>query len=46
VPVDAPDGTEADALAPPRKVQLARTVGRPRLSRISRAWTASIIAIQ
>ncbi len=36
-PVEAPDGVEAAPVAPPASEHSAQTVGRPRLSRISRA---------
>ena len=44
-PVDAPDGTEAEAVTPPSKTQVARTVGLPRLSRISRPKSLSIFGM-
>src|SRR5271165_1039728 len=45
VPVDAPDGTEAEAQIPPSRRHVARTVGLPRLSRISRPESRSILSI-
>ena len=45
VPVDAPDGTEAEALTPPSRTQTAITVGLPRLSRISRPKSFSIFGM-
>ena len=41
-PVEAPDGTEAETATPLSNVTCTRTVGLPRESRISRAWTALI----
>jgi len=38
-------GTDAEALTPPSSVHVARTVGRPRLSRISRPDSFSIVGI-
>jgi hypothetical protein len=40
--VVAPDGTEAEPVQPSLSLQVARTVGRPLLSRISLAFTCSI----
>ena len=45
VPVEAPEGTEAEANAPPSSRQVARTVGLPRLSRISRPVNFSIFGM-
>src|SRR6201986_2866245 len=45
VPVDAPEGTDAEALLPSSRTQVARTVGRPRLSRISRPESCLIFGI-
>src|SRR5213080_42624 len=44
-PVEAPDGTAAVPRAPPARVTVASTVGKPRESRISRAEMVSIAAI-
>jgi hypothetical protein len=44
-PVDAPEGTEADAEIPPSRTQVARTVGLPRLSKISRPDNLSILGM-
>src|SRR5438445_8348425 len=41
-PVEAPDGTAARPNAPPASVTSTSTVGFPRESRISRAWTRVI----
>ncbi len=41
-PVDAPDGTAARPSAPDSRVTSTSTVGLPRESRISRAWTRVI----
>jgi len=43
--VDAPEGTEALAEAPPASEHVAATVGRPRLSRISRAVSSVIVGM-
>src|SRR5664279_2871318 len=43
-PVDAPDGTEADTRVPSASVTKTRTVGLPRESRISRAFTPVMLA--
>src|SRR5580765_1460218 len=45
VPVDAPEGIETVASAPPRRTR-ASIVGRARLSRISRALSESIVCIE
>ena len=45
VPVDAPEGTDAEALTPSSRTQVARTVGLPRLSRISRPESCLIVGI-
>src|SRR6185295_18964572 len=45
VPVEAPEGTEAEAKAPLSSRQVARTVGLPRLSRISRPVNCSIFGM-
>src|SRR5262249_27224417 len=42
-PVEAPEGTDADAHAPPLSSQVTATVGRPRLSRTSIARNAPIV---
>src|SRR5208282_5308195 len=44
-PVDAPEGTDAEALIPPSRTQVARTVGLPRLSSTSRPESRSILGI-
>src|ERR1700733_1431967 len=41
-PVDAPEGTETVAAVPSSSVNVAATVGRPRLSKISQASTVLI----
>src|ERR1700719_3399832 len=41
-PVDAPEGTDAEALTPPSRVHVANTVGLPRLSSTSRPASRSI----
>ncbi len=43
MPVDAPDGTAAEPVAPPSRVTVTVIVGLPRESRISRAWTEAIV---
>jgi hypothetical protein len=45
IPVDAPDGIEAEAQIPPSRRQVARTVGLPRLSRISRPDSRLILSM-
>src|SRR5580692_4061164 len=45
VPVEAPEGTEADARTPLSRSHVTRTVGLPRLSRISRPKSRLILGI-
>src|SRR5574341_247683 len=44
-PVEAPEGTAARPIAPPSSTTSTSIVGLPRLSRISRANTESIVVI-
>src|SRR5512142_1054507 len=44
-PVEAPEGTAARPMAPPSSTTSTSTVGLPRLSRISRAKTESMVVI-
>ncbi len=45
MPVEAPDGTEAAPIEPLASRQVARTVGLPRLSRISKPPKLSIFGM-
>ena len=42
-PVEAPEGTEAETQSNPSSLTMTRTVGLPRESRISNAFTASML---
>src|SRR5207253_11244373 len=46
ISVEAPDGTEARPTLPSSRRTSTSTVVLPRESRISRAWTAAIVAIR